>query len=301
MKTTLPCSSLPGYLRTSVARISREINPLDCKRADPLICEQHFLMRALRRNPFDLQKASAIAGRASAKTLEKAFSSEVIGVREAAEVAENIINIKLQTEVFSWALNYSVRSVSRIAAILEATHHSLRIAPAIARELENCGNSPHVPVKQVVASLFYNPNMSREKRLVIANFLSPKMMADLKDTVEASLDREKLPKRAAFFGIPLCAGSFAETREALLEKADELSPEDLASQLLSVNDIYLERGVLSPRVMPIGLSAQIINNLPESNAINILIGMSTGTLWDYFRFAGFSEEEASRLLRFGLD
>ncbi len=258
-------------------------------------------MRALRANPFNAQKAISIASKVeNAGPIEAAFSNEVIGVREVAEVAENITNVTLQTKVFSWALNYSVRDVSRIAAILENTHHTFRIVSVIAQELEKCAKTPHAPSKDVIANLFFNPNISRDKRLGIARYLPQTTMPVLGDALEASLDRNTLPKRAEFLGVPLCAGHFEEIKNAV-KNANDLSPKEIAKQLLAVNDIYLERGVLAPIVMPISLSARVLDNLPKDEAVRILIGMSTGALWSYFHLAGFSEEETARLLSFRLD
>jgi hypothetical protein len=258
-------------------------------------------MRALRANPFDVRNVISIAGRVkSAEALEAAFSSEVIGIGEVAETAENLDNIAMQTRVFSWALNYSVRDVSRIAAILEHASHVSRIAPVIVDELEKCERNPNAPSKDVVVKLFLNPNMSKETRMGILSFLPQRTTAVLGNAIEVFLKRGALPKRTEFLGVPLCAGRFEEIKDAA-KNVDGLSPEEIAKQLLAVKDLYLERGVLSPSVMPIRLSARIIDNLSTSEAVKILVGMSTGTLWSYFQLAGFSEEEASELLRFKLD
>lgn len=346
MITAPKLNALNGYLRISASRIASEI-----KKADP---PQQRLMRAIRTNPFDLSAAIEVAiGSELDPVLRNVFSSEVMPVSEVASVAENLMCAQ---QLFSWALNYSSRDISRIAAILQSSAHPSRIVPAIIDELDAATpKSPNTApdIQQRIGSLFSNPNLSRRKREELAIFIQ----GEAKEKLIESL-RGRLPERAAFLGVPVCAGNFGDisdmashgflTKESLAairpdtinlwEKLVDIrvinrfggltrpsseigriqsfpvsisasiyeltsnpqmiDPKKAAKELLHINNVYLRRGLFSPLVIKAALGSEILDQLSEKDAVDILIGKGTGVLWNFMHYADMPEDEAMQLLKF---
>jgi len=161
-------------------------------------------MRAVRANPFNLSKAIEVAAKSeSDAVLHDVFSNETMPVSEVASIAENLHSAP---EIFLWALNYSSKDISRIAAVLQSSAHPTRIVPAIIQQLEK---NSSLSVR--IGDLFSNPNMSRRKREELAVFIR----GDARNMLNAVLTGP-LPKRASFFGIPVCAGNFGDISDMAL-------------------------------------------------------------------------------------
>ena len=175
-----------GYLGKSIAQISHEIQT-----SSP---PEQRLMRALRANPFDRPAAIAIAmeSKDDITHIKRPFSNEAIPVKEVALVAEELYSAN---KLFSWAIRYATRDVSRIAAILEGTYHPGRIMEALLKEIRS---GDLVRIEDVCI----NPNLSKNQRLNLAHHFKK-----IEPDVYARLTGQPLPKRISFFGIPLCAGN----------------------------------------------------------------------------------------------
>ncbi len=234
MTATARLNNLNSYLRVSVSRIASEI-----KRAS---APKQELMRAVRANPFNLSKAIEMAGKSeSDAVLHDVLSNETMPVSEVASIAENLHNAP---EIFLWALKYSSRDISRIAAVLQSASHPTRIVPAIIQQLEK---NSSLSVR--IGDLFSNPNMSRRKREELAVFIR----GDARNMLEATLTGP-LPERASFFGIPVCAGNFGNISDMALNgyltkdmlENIPVDTDELRNSLLRIRHINAFGGLYRP-------------------------------------------------------
>lgn len=234
MTATVRLNNLNSYLRISASQIAAEI-----KRTS---APKQGLMRAIRANPFDLKKAIEVAGEIeSERDLHDVLSNEAMPVSEVASIVEELHNAR---EIFSWALNYSSRNVSRIAAVLQSAVHPTRIVPEIIQQLKE---SP--ALRSRIGDLFSNPNLSRRKREELARFIRDDAQEILATTLAGPL-----PGRASFFGIPVCAGNFGDISDMALNgyltkdmlKDISVDADELWHKLLSVNIINKFGGLYRP-------------------------------------------------------
>lgn len=82
-----------------------------------------------------------------------------------------------------------------------------------------------------------------------------------------------------------------------------ITPAMAAQALIQTNNSYLVRGLLSFHTyrifIPAETSAAILDSMPESEAVKVLVGMRNRTLRTLFSIAGIHEDETDRLLAFG--